>query len=626
MENHIKRNKIIELLETEIKYKGLKLPSYVDFNIKNNVLFVVLGKHNSKNGIKFSCTANMQADEAAFEGWCISLKHHLRIYIDRVVLSWERPNNMTPGQQLHYNRFAYRAIRFRQMFNWFDIADANNKELSEFKKELTDLVINSPLKEASKTSDKSSKEKQIEYNQQNLDFIKEKFQLQSINHQLPVGVKKDKRNFFTGRASAIDIWGIDYQSDLNIFELKYKNKKVGIISELLLYLEIMYDLFIAKQISPPSKFRKIRNAELLYGNSATIVKAIKAYFLFDTLHPMTVGTTALLNTNNLGIKFFNTQYKLSKGTFLIDKLYYKGSLQMEEEFKQASFRNSNGLNGSGYFFNNSDENLHESIRVSAKTYFKENLIDWWSFNHTKYMPTSHMVSSQIQCLNHLFAYRKDKEATLKLAQLFDPNIDDVLPTIGDKDYGYIAFEFIYENAKLLNEDDKGAKRGAYCTSIDAFIIAERKGKKVLIPIEWKYTENYFDCRNKALEIGKGKTRQKRYNQLIENSIQLNFVPILEKSVYYYEPFYELMRQTLLVEQMVKLGIANDFLHILIVPSKNSDLLNNNYTFTINDLQTTWSNCISDQTKFKIIDSKQINQLFEKLPRYSNLTGYLKSRY
>ena len=179
-------NQIIKLLETKIKYKGLKLPSYIDFTINNKVLSIAIGSHNE--GTVFSCAVNMQSDESAFEGWSICLKHHLQKYVDKVVLSWAKPSQFNTSQQLHYNRFLYRAIRFRQMFSWFEIADINEKDLVGFDNKLLDLVINTPLNEASETSEESSKEKQIEYNQQNLDSIKDKFHLQWINHQLPVGV------------------------------------------------------------------------------------------------------------------------------------------------------------------------------------------------------------------------------------------------------------------------------------------------------------------------------------------------------------------------------------------------------------------------------------------------------
>lgn len=626
MENYFNRNDILELLVNKTKYKGLKLPAYIDFYIKNKVLSLSLSYHNTKDGIVFSCVANMQTDEAAFEGWGICLKHHLHKHIDSVVLSWDKPSEITDNQKLHYNRFLYRVIRFKEMFDWFKVADLNRKELNDFKKELTDLIINTPLSEASEPSEKGSKEKKIEYNQRNLNSIKDNFQIHCINHQLPVGVKKHGKSFFTGRASAIDIWGIDDNNNLNIYELKYKNKKVGIISELLFYSGVMYDLFVSKQIGIPAKVKEIRDAEYLYGNNSSSINAIKAHFLFDKLHPLVVGVTALLNTNNLGIKFLNVQYKLKKDSFVIDKIYYKGAFQMEEELRQTSFRNTIKIKGFGYILTDGDINLHASIRKNAKNYFRENDIDWWTFDGSRSKPTKHMVSSQIQCLNYLFAFRKDKKLTLKLAQLFDADIEDIHPTLADKDLGYIAFEFIYENEKLLNENGRGAKRGAYCTSIDAFIVATRKSEKVLIPIEWKYTENYFDCTNKALASRGGKTRQKRYNHLIENSAQLKSMPDLRNSIYYYEPFYELMRQTLLTEQIVQSGVANDFLHIVVVPSENRDLLDKNYTFSNDDLKTTWRKCLSYQSKFKIIDSNQILRLIDKEPGYSNLTNYLKSRY
>lgn len=619
------RIEIIKLLEDKIRYRGLKLPSCIDFHLDKKVLSILLSSHNSENGEVFSCAANMQSDESAFDAWSICLKHHLPKYIDRVVLNWKKPMQFNQSQLLHYNRFLYRAIRFRQMFNWLEVTDINNNELVDFERDFKKLEINTPLKEASTTSEESSKEKLIEYNQQNLDYIKDKFHLHNINHQLPVGVQKNGESFFTGRASAIDIWGLA-NNNLNIFELKYKNKKAGIISELLFYSELMFDLFVSKKIEKPSQIKKIRDAEYLYGNPSHEIKCIKSYLLFDELHPMVVGTTALLNTNNFGIKFFNVQYKLKKDSFLIDSLYYKGAFQMEEEISQTSFRNSSGLTGHGYLLNNGDENLHESIRENVKKYFSDNNIDWWTFDNSKTKPTRHMVSSQIQCLNYLFALRKNKDNVLKLAQLFDPDIDDVFPAIADKDSGFIAFEFVYENDKLLNETDKGAKRGSYCTSVDAFIVASRHNQKVLLPVEWKYSENYFDCKNKALESGKGKTRQSRYNYLIENSKQLKFTADLVGSVYYYEPFYEFMRQTLLVEQMIVSGLAEDFLHIVVLPSENKDLLDKNYDFSKNDLKTTWCNCLSDQTKFRIIHPKEILQILENSTSYTLIANYLKSRY
>jgi hypothetical protein len=277
-----------------------------------------------------------------------------------------------------------------------------------------------------------------------------------------------------------------------------------------------------------------------------------------------------------------------------------------------------------YVLRDGENNLYREIVNYTSTYFKDNDISWWGDNE-KY-PTGHLLSSQIQCLNYLFALRKDHDAVLELVQIFDSEIDSVLSTINDHDEGFIAFEFAYKNEELLEENDFGSKRGTKCTSIDAFIIAKRNKERILIPIEWKYTEKYTDGENKALEYEKGITRQNRYNRLIENSKQLIDSKNKAQSIYYYEPFYEFMRQTLLVEQMILKGLADDFIHIIVIPSENKDLLGNNYKFTANDLETTWRNAIVDQTKFKIIDSHNILQVIDNMPAYSKLTGYLKLRY
>lgn len=314
-------------------------------------------------------------------------------------------------------------------------------------------------------------------------------------------------------------------------------------------------------------------------------------------------------------------YKDKQRKFQTSKLLYKYPALFNGDKGGGNFEKYKGL---AFVLADGINNLFWGIVDDVIVYFKENDIAWWGDN--KKYPTGHLLSSQIQCLNFLFALRKDKDALLKLAQLFDNAIDDVLPTINDINSSFIAFEFAYKNEKLLGENDFAAKRGFMCTSIDVFIVAKKKNTIILIPIEWKFTESYPEAKNKALENGKGQTRQKRYNHLIENSKQLKSLPDLENSVYYYEPFYEFMRQTLLVEQMVMKGIANDFLHIAVIPSANKELLGNNYCFSKYDLQTTWRDCINFQDKFKIVDSNQILNVIENLPNYSELLSYLKQRY
>ena len=269
-------------------------------------------------------------------------------------------------------------------------------------------------------------------------------------------------------------------------------------------------------------------------------------------------------------------------------------------------------------------NLYKGIVDQVIEYFEDNKIDFWGDN--KNYPTGHLLSSQIQCLNFLFPLKNDKEAVLELVKLFDSDIEEVLPVIGDVNNQYIAFEFTYDNKLLLSENDLGATRGAYCTSVDAFIFTKRRDKIVLIPIEWKYTESYLKSENKALEYKKGLTRQSRYNQLIKRSSCLKDFEDLETSPYYYEPLYEFMRQTLLIEQMIRAGIADDYLHVIVVSPDNKELMGNKYSFSSDNLETIWHNCLKQPNKFKVIDTKRIFTVYEGKSLYSNILNYLSLRY
>lgn len=212
------------------------------------------------------------------------------------------------------------------------------------------------------------------------------------------------------------------------------------------------------------------------------------------------------------------------------------------------------------------KNLFSFIYEDAINYFKIHDIAWWHMEEeSSDAPTGNVLSSQIHCLNHLFGIRNHEDA-IKAILLNATGIDfDTILNALDND-GLIAFEFTYNNKELLGEGDTGAQRGAFCTSIDAMIRAQKDEEIYLIPIEWKYTEVYEDLDKTCPK------RLQRYQHLIEESEQLK-VPTdgVPHSIYMKEPQYELMRQTLLVEQMIRKGIADHFFHINIIPNKNEDL-------------------------------------------------------
>ncbi len=320
--------------------------------------------------------------------------------------------------------------------------------------------------------------------------------------------------------------------------------------------------------------------------------------------------------------------------------------QEAQRSKQIKLINESNIfgnvKGGGYFrkverefvLRESLANLYEPIRESVQDYMKVNNISWWGGKK----PTGHMLSSQIACLNHLFHIRNDGDAVLAILNNVRDEFVEVLPLPCDKMSAYIGFEVV-SGEDYLNE--KQSTRGSNCTSIDAFIYARHKsGKMWLISIEWKYTEHYQNSdkstedragvKNKGLNY-KGDVRLKRYSSLIDSSKQLKTLEEYRGSVYFQEPFYQLMRQTLWAEQVVAHKEssceplkADNYLHIHIIPQENSDLLDKRYKVTGEGMEKSWRACIEDQSKYVIVSPAQFLSPLES--EHKELTEYLRERY
>jgi len=285
-------------------------------------------------------------------------------------------------------------------------------------------------------------------------------------------------------------------------------------------------------------------------------------------------------------------------------------------------------------------NIYEPIRNDVIKYFLENNISFWHSPRSKEpfdKPTGHTLSSQVCCINHLFPIRHDEITVLSVAKFFCPGIKKVLPVPTDKDpQGYIQFESVTDKDYL---HELQITRGSKCTSVDALIYGQHdNGKKYIIPIEWKYTE-YYDNRDKSVEDrvgeaqgteGKGKERLERYSALIDESYYLKALPEYRNSVYFYEPFYQLMRQTLWAEQMIinnktETVKADDYMHIHFIPSKNVQLLEKIYKPSNKKMEATWRNCLKYNEKYKIIDPKELLKIVDNI-KYNDLIQYLNKRY
>ena len=224
--------------------------------------------------------------------------------------------------------------------------------------------------------------------------------------------------------------------------------------------------------------------------------------------------------------------------------------------------------GNGLFFGKEREfvlsepelNLWEGIRQDAKNYFQKNGISWWSGNGE---PSGHLLSSQIACLNHLYHLRQRKDCADKIVQ----NLDNSITESQIVDSGFVEFEKTGKN-KLGNE--LSTQRGANSTSIDGLMIGKKiNGDKILILIEWKYTESYSP--NPLLISNSGKDRLEVYQELLENPDS----PIKTDDFrdLFFEPYYQLMRQTLLGWTMTKNKEyeISDWMHVHVIPNENKEL-------------------------------------------------------
>jgi len=170
-------------------------------------------------------------------------------------------------------------------------------------------------------------------------------------------------------------------------------------------------------------------------------------------------------------------------------------------------------------------------------------------------------------------------------------------------------------------------RGINCTSIDALMLGEDiYGKRILFLIEWKYTET---CDSKSKSAGEsGKTRIEAYDSLLRQKE----CPIIHKNFQdlYYEPFYQLMRQTLLGWEMVKRKEygAEDFIHLHIIPEENKHMKEKITSPGLSgvDIEEAWKNTLRKPEKYVVLDPKEFLKPVFDNPDAKSILTYLEKRY
>lgn len=323
------------------------LTTRIQFTCRGDVIYMSMGKtgiglkkrpSQGKDGPQH---VNMQDDEAAFEAWAILLHVHcgkeIRLTLDSNVilpdknglLLSEKTGEYTYG---HYNRFLYRVMKFRRQFKaWFEIADERlTRAVDQFEQAMGayEFCNNKPEKEAAEYPTKAEAAVEAAFGRADRELLAELAKTKSpavskLYRQLPVGLflnepkaePQVKTAIFTGKLSAIDLWGLS-GDDFAIYELKTNNNKmVGIITELMFYANFIYDMFVDRteenKWHPRMVKKDYRGSLVLWETyKEKKLRGVKAFMLTDGLHPL-ITPAVLEKMSGGGIQYNALDYTWS---------------------------------------------------------------------------------------------------------------------------------------------------------------------------------------------------------------------------------------------------------------------------------------------------------------------------
>lgn len=279
--------------------------------------------------------------------------------------------------------------------------------------------------------------------------------------------------------------------------------------------------------------------------------------------------------------------------------------------------------GLGEFFNKQRDfvlsepalNLWPGIREDAIDYFQANKIPWWKGIEDQ--PTGHLLSSQIACINHLYPLRQRADAATAVLKALDAEVTHAV----EIDNGYVAFEYIGSHQVLA---ERAFTRGVNCTSVDAAMIGQTaSGEKRLYLIEWKYVESYKAGDDKYVA-----QRSAIYDHHIAHPDSP--IRVSDPRLLYFEPFYQLMRQTLLGWLLIRdaeLGCGS-WRHVHVAPAENTEFLT---TVTSPDLQgetihEAWRNVLVNPQHFITATPQALIAATSVCPDTRSHRAYLEARY
>jgi hypothetical protein len=276
-------------------------------------------------------------------------------------------------------------------------------------------------------------------------------------------------------------------------------------------------------------------------------------------------------------------------------------------------------------------NLFQEIRDDALATFDKHRIVWHS-SALPGLPSNHLCSSQVFAVNLLFPFIDKPEALAEALRPFFPDIDHMVPV---EDGRFISFEWIGK-INYLNENPKIGEyrlRGAGNTSIDAMMVYETGGnERVMLLVEMKYSESYGVSYKRFRSDGADRFESYQDFFYAKGSpINLAIAPDLAD--FLYEPFYQLLRHSLLASRIMEVGKPKvsrvRVVHLTV--TRNKELLavtspqfrqHGDTTYEV------WNKLLKDPQGFTLIPVEAFfkNPLLAKCRELELWAGYMKNRY
>jgi PTH1 family peptidyl-tRNA hydrolase len=265
--------------------------------------------------------------------------------------------------------------------------------------------------------------------------------------------------------------------------------------------------------------------------------------------------------------------------------------------------------------------IYPSLHDGVVTFLQERRIAGWGHRG----PTRSVVASQVACINHLEPARRDRALAVALARTLVPGAVDIVPV----EDGFLTYRWVGSENYLGERGWTSEGRGRGATALDALMVAVMAdATRVLVGIEWT-TSDVYPTGLSVATSRKGTSRLELYRAALDDPGG----PILhgDHARLFYEPFYRLMRQTLLLWQMARHAEfgALTWRHVHVVPGSNHELRTRVTSPALagaDSMSAAWQSVLARPERYRIMTPGEVVADLPLDAKWTEWRRWLRERY